>query len=207
MKQHFTSNAAPQPSSNAPSISATSSESDASSSRNSLEQGELTAEQSALGAKQVAQLGKQLHDQLQKQMSGKPLIDAIKQDRTDLSTEAASQQTSGVASQVASSAPAQESSIEDTDMCTSDPGASFRPNRPSSSALSASSDAATLQRPDALTHRVCPAYSHSAVSVLSLCHLLDTHADHSCKDQRDCGVDSSSCTPRFCSLHGFCQAG
>lgn len=204
MKQHFTSNSAQQPCTNVPSTSAKGPESDASSSQNSLKQGNSPTE---IGVKQAAQLGKHVYDQLQKQMCGQSLNDVIKQGRDDLSTASDSQQNNDVASQAASSAPAQESSIEGADMCTNDQGASFRPKRPSSSALGASSDATTLQRPDALSHRVCPAFGRSGVHVLSLCHLLDAQPDHSCRDQKDCGVDSSSCTPRVCSLHGFCQAG
>ena len=207
MKQHFTSNPPQQLRSDAPSAPATHSEPDASSSDNNPEQGQPVMDQSDLGIKQAAQLGKHLYDQLQKQMSGKPPSDVFKQSRTDMSTEAHSQQTNGAASQAATSAPAQDISIEGADMCTNDQGTLLTPKAQSSSAVRESSAAATLRRPDALTYRVCPAYGHSSVTVLSLCHLVDTHADHSCQDQRDCGVDSSSCTPRVCSLHGFCQAG
>ena len=61
------------------------------------------------------------------------------------------------------------------------------------------------QRPDALAKQVCPAYDNPAVHVLSLCHLPDVHADHSCKMSADCGVDSMTCRDRACSVHAFCQ--
>ena len=61
-------------------------------------------------------------------------------------------------------------------------------------------------RPDALARRICPAFNHPAVDVVSLCHLPDVQADHSCKTNADCGVDSVTCCSRVCSVHAFCQA-
>ena len=62
-------------------------------------------------------------------------------------------------------------------------------------------------RQDALSRRVCPAYGQFTPDILSLCHLPDQDPAHSCKSAVDCGVDSSSCRPRVCSMHGYCQAG
>lgn len=61
------------------------------------------------------------------------------------------------------------------------------------------------RKPDTLRHRVCPAFGFPNVHVLSLCHLLDSAPDHSCRTNHDCGVDSVSCHDRVCSVHGFCQ--
>lgn len=61
------------------------------------------------------------------------------------------------------------------------------------------------QRPDALAKQICPAYDNPAVHVLSLCHMPDEHAAHSCKTNADCGVDSVTCRDRACSVHAFCQ--
>ncbi|XP_020273011.1 alpha-mannosidase I MNS5 isoform X2 [Asparagus officinalis] len=61
----------------------------------------------------------------------------------------------------------------------------------------------------ALTLQVCPAIEtstreNSAPVVESACHVPDIHDYHRCKRDEDCGVDSTSCRQRTCSMAGYC---
>eukprot|EP00884_Botryococcus_braunii_P002291 jgi/Botrbrau1/12062/Bobra.0295s0017.1 len=62
----------------------------------------------------------------------------------------------------------------------------------------------------ALEARVCPVppqdRSPKVPEVQSLCHILDRWPDHSCRRDRDCGVDGDTCRRRRCTQFQFCQA-
>lgn len=205
VKQHFTSQASQ---SDTPAHLVADSDNDASHSQAGVEAAELSAKQSAIAAKspevtrqQAAEISKHLHEQLQKQMSGKSSGDVTGHARDPVPD---STQHAGVEqSPLSNSAPAQHASTGGIGMCSFDSR--------NSAASKAKPDALFRNegqhRPDALQARVCPAYGHPGSNVLSLCHLTDLWPSHSCTSEQDCGVDSSSCRPRVCSLHGFCQAG
>jgi hypothetical protein len=62
----------------------------------------------------------------------------------------------------------------------------------------------------ALDARVCPVppgdRAPGVPEVQSLCHILDRWPDHSCRRDRDCGVDGDTCRKRRCTQFRFCQA-
>ncbi|KAL2492870.1 putative alpha-mannosidase I MNS5 [Abeliophyllum distichum] len=64
------------------------------------------------------------------------------------------------------------------------------------------------KRSSAMSLRICPAAmlnnGHNNEPVESACHIPDTHADHRCVTDKDCGVDSTSCRRRSCSMAGYC---
>ncbi|KAF9623359.1 hypothetical protein IFM89_000848 [Coptis chinensis] len=65
------------------------------------------------------------------------------------------------------------------------------------------------RRASAMSLQVCPSttltsegfYSHL---VESACHIPDLHVDHRCITGEDCGIDSTSCKRRTCSMAGYC---
>ncbi|CAI9112508.1 OLC1v1012969C2 [Oldenlandia corymbosa var. corymbosa] len=64
-----------------------------------------------------------------------------------------------------------------------------------------------VKRLSAMSMQVCPAttLNHGQDErVESACHVLDSRADHRCFDDDDCGVDSSNCRRRSCSMAGYC---
>ncbi|KAJ0048547.1 hypothetical protein Pint_15380 [Pistacia integerrima] len=63
------------------------------------------------------------------------------------------------------------------------------------------------RRASAMTLQVCPASfnsRHDKQRVESACHIPDTRTDHKCFTDEECGVDSTSCRRRSCSMAGFC---
>ncbi|XP_027168460.1 alpha-mannosidase I MNS5 isoform X1 [Coffea eugenioides] len=65
-----------------------------------------------------------------------------------------------------------------------------------------------VKRASAMSMRVCPATAlecgQGQPRVESACHIPDSRADHRCFNDDDCGVDSSNCRRRSCSLAGYC---
>ncbi|KAH7550417.1 hypothetical protein JRO89_XS13G0188200 [Xanthoceras sorbifolium] len=64
------------------------------------------------------------------------------------------------------------------------------------------------RRPSAMTLQVCPATtlspSDGGQQIESVCHIPDVGADHRCLNDEDCGVDSTNCRKRSCSMAGYC---
>eukprot|EP00258_Populus_trichocarpa_P021644 XP_024437663.1 alpha-mannosidase I MNS5 isoform X1 [Populus trichocarpa] len=64
------------------------------------------------------------------------------------------------------------------------------------------------KRASAMSLQVCPALSlnsrHGEQLVESACHIPDARNDHKCFSDEECGVDSTSCRRRSCSLGGYC---
>ncbi|XP_057806299.1 alpha-mannosidase I MNS5 isoform X1 [Salvia miltiorrhiza] len=64
------------------------------------------------------------------------------------------------------------------------------------------------KRASAMSQRICPATApncrHSHEQLESVCHVPDARADHRCVTDEDCGVDSTSCRRRSCSMAGYC---
>ncbi|KAG6754037.1 hypothetical protein POTOM_042045 [Populus tomentosa] len=64
------------------------------------------------------------------------------------------------------------------------------------------------KRASAMSLQVCPALSlnsrHAEQLVESACHIPDAQNDHKCFSDEECGVDSTSCRRRSCSLGGYC---
>ncbi|KAH0458855.1 hypothetical protein IEQ34_011669 [Dendrobium chrysotoxum] len=54
--------------------------------------------------------------------------------------------------------------------------------------------------------QVCPVTvpENSGRRVESACHIPDNHADHRCRTDSECGIDSTTCRQRTCSLAGYC---
>ncbi|KAL3512938.1 hypothetical protein ACH5RR_025655 [Cinchona calisaya] len=65
-----------------------------------------------------------------------------------------------------------------------------------------------VKQASAMSMRVCPATSldhgHGQQPGESACHIPDSRADHRCFNDEDCGVDSSNCRRRSCSMAGYC---
>jgi len=64
-------------------------------------------------------------------------------------------------------------------------------------------------RLSAMALQICPAMGTSikgntAPIVESACHVPDIHANHRCKRDDECGIDSTSCRQRTCSMAGYC---
>ncbi|KAG0472442.1 hypothetical protein HPP92_016988 [Vanilla planifolia] len=57
-----------------------------------------------------------------------------------------------------------------------------------------------------LSRQVCPATARTNTirHVESACHVPDYNVDHRCRTGNDCGVDSTTCRQRTCSLAGYC---
>ncbi|KAM7475561.1 hypothetical protein LguiB_022804 [Lonicera macranthoides] len=68
---------------------------------------------------------------------------------------------------------------------------------------------AQAKRASAMSMRVCPATTlnpgpDSQHMVESACHIHDAREDHRCLTDEDCGVDSTTCRRRSCSMAGYC---
>ena len=65
------------------------------------------------------------------------------------------------------------------------------------------------RRASAMSLQVCPATTkvnsggHDNQQVESACHIHDARADHRCFTDEDCGVDSTTCRRRSCSMAGY----
>ncbi|KAL6524395.1 Alpha-mannosidase I mns5 [Orobanche hederae] len=62
------------------------------------------------------------------------------------------------------------------------------------------------KRASAMSLRLCPAANcrDNHHSLESACHIPDARPDHRCLNDEDCGVDSTSCRWRSCSMAGYC---
>ncbi|KAL8457687.1 hypothetical protein ACS0TY_035528 [Phlomoides rotata] len=61
------------------------------------------------------------------------------------------------------------------------------------------------KRASAMSLRVCPArMANEHQLVESVCHVPDAHPGHRCLSDEDCGVDSTTCRRRSCSLASYC---
>lgn len=64
------------------------------------------------------------------------------------------------------------------------------------------------KRASAMSQRICPAAAlncrHDHQQLESVCHVPDARVDHKCVADEDCGVDSTSCRRRSCSMAGYC---
>nr|XP_043636110.1 alpha-mannosidase I MNS5 [Erigeron canadensis] len=60
----------------------------------------------------------------------------------------------------------------------------------------------------AMSMQVCPANlaspGHAGHKIESVCHVPDTWSDHRCLTDDDCGIDSTNCRRRSCSMAGYC---
>ncbi|XP_042484445.1 alpha-mannosidase I MNS5-like [Macadamia integrifolia] len=59
----------------------------------------------------------------------------------------------------------------------------------------------------AMSLKVCPAdilIPRGGNGVESACHVPDSRADHRCRTDEECGVDSTTCSQRSCSIAGYC---
>lgn len=63
-------------------------------------------------------------------------------------------------------------------------------------------------RTSAMSLQVCPETlaleANGGPWIESACHVLDARADHRCMVDEDCGIDSTSCRTRTCSVAGYC---
>lgn len=64
------------------------------------------------------------------------------------------------------------------------------------------------KRASAMSQRICPATAlncrHDHQQLETVCHVPDARVDHKCVADEDCGVDSTSCRRRSCSMAGYC---
>jgi mannosidase alpha-like ER degradation enhancer 1 len=65
------------------------------------------------------------------------------------------------------------------------------------------------RRASAMSLQVCPATTlnaggHGDRQVESACHICDARTDHRCFTDEECGVDSTTCRRRSCSMAGYC---
>ncbi|KAL4283087.1 hypothetical protein GQ457_16G024100 [Hibiscus cannabinus] len=64
------------------------------------------------------------------------------------------------------------------------------------------------RRASAMSRQVCPAMAlksgYGVQPMESACHIPDTRADHRCFGDEECGVDSTTCRRRSCSMAGYC---
>ncbi|KAJ6411696.1 hypothetical protein OIU84_008302 [Salix udensis] len=69
-------------------------------------------------------------------------------------------------------------------------------------------DEKQTKRSSAMSLQVCPALSLNAGNgeqlAESACHVPDARSDHKCFGDEECGVDSTSCRRRSCSMAGYC---
>uniref|UniRef100_A0A803P904 alpha-1,2-Mannosidase n=2 Tax=Cannabis sativa TaxID=3483 RepID=A0A803P904_CANSA len=61
----------------------------------------------------------------------------------------------------------------------------------------------------AMSMQVCPANTlntgeYGSQHIESACHVADARNDHRCLSDEDCGVDSTNCRRRSCSIAGYC---
>ncbi|XP_042474145.1 alpha-mannosidase I MNS5-like isoform X3 [Zingiber officinale] len=61
-------------------------------------------------------------------------------------------------------------------------------------------------RASALSQQVCPATTglRDSQQIESACHVPDLHVDHRCRMDDECGIDSTTCRNRDCSMAGYC---
>lgn len=65
------------------------------------------------------------------------------------------------------------------------------------------------RRGSAMSLQLCPATTLNCEGegdqrLESACHVPDVRIDHRCSSDEDCGVDSTTCRPRSCSVPGYC---
>lgn len=64
------------------------------------------------------------------------------------------------------------------------------------------------RRASAMSLRLCPATTlrpgNDDQQMESACHIPDARGDHRCLSDDDCGIDSTSCRRRSCSIAGYC---
>ncbi|KAI4326680.1 hypothetical protein MLD38_031968 [Melastoma candidum] len=62
------------------------------------------------------------------------------------------------------------------------------------------------RKTSALSSQVCPAISLGSQKqpIESACHVPDARLDHRCLSDDDCGIDSTTCRLRSCSMAGYC---
>ncbi|XVF12147.1 hypothetical protein REPUB_Repub08aG0089100 [Reevesia pubescens] len=64
------------------------------------------------------------------------------------------------------------------------------------------------RRASAMSLQVCPAIALRSgcgvQQIESACHVPDSHVDHRCFSDEECGVDSTTCRRRSCSMAGYC---
>ncbi|XP_031403218.1 alpha-mannosidase I MNS5 isoform X2 [Punica granatum] len=64
------------------------------------------------------------------------------------------------------------------------------------------------RRASSMSLQLCPATMldswRPAPPIESACHIPDSRSDHRCLTDEDCGVDSTSCRRRSCSVSGYC---
>lgn len=68
------------------------------------------------------------------------------------------------------------------------------------------------KQPSALSKRICPSFNTTATmdhmpGTESACYVQDSHTDHACSTDEECGVELLSCVPRQCSSDGYCSDG
>lgn len=62
-----------------------------------------------------------------------------------------------------------------------------------------------IKKPSAMARNECPGTTLDyRPQFESLCHVPDVHIDHSCSNDKECGIDSVNCRHRTCSLAGYC---
>lgn len=66
-----------------------------------------------------------------------------------------------------------------------------------------------VRHSSAMSLQICPAMTVSnsrqaSQKVESACHIGDSHSDHRCLADDDCGVDATTCRRRHCSIAGYC---
>ncbi|XP_020578444.1 alpha-mannosidase I MNS5 isoform X2 [Phalaenopsis equestris] len=57
-----------------------------------------------------------------------------------------------------------------------------------------------------MSQQVCPVtfLENTGRQIESACHIHDNRADHRCRSDDECGIDSTTCRRRTCSLAGYC---
>lgn len=62
------------------------------------------------------------------------------------------------------------------------------------------------RRASAMSLQVCPATTLRSgwQQIESACHIPDSRGDHRCFGDEECGVDSTTCRRRSCSMAGYC---
>ncbi|GLT70549.1 hypothetical protein SLA2020_426220 [Shorea laevis] len=64
------------------------------------------------------------------------------------------------------------------------------------------------KKASAMSRQLCPATTlrsgYGSQQIESACHIPDARGDHRCFNDNDCGVDSTTCRRRSCSIAGYC---
>lgn len=61
-----------------------------------------------------------------------------------------------------------------------------------------------------MSSQVCPSTTLNSREyggdrrIESACHIPDSHSDYRCLSDEECGVDSTTCRRRSCSMAGYC---